>query len=148
MKLTLISAPSGAVATLGQLYVDGQPKMFTLEDVVREVPGQPVSSWKVPGVTAIPAGTYELTYEPSPRFGRELLRLHDVEGFSGVLIHAGNKAADTEGCVLVGLERYASSETVGRSRDALAQLEALVVPELRRGQAVTLTVVRTPAGAR
>jgi hypothetical protein len=79
---------------------------YTLEDPVREVPGQPVTNWKVPGQTAIPRGTYGLTVTRSVRFSAKaghdvfLPLLADVPGFSGVRIHGGNTAADTEGCIL------------------------------------------------
>jgi hypothetical protein len=73
-----------------------------LEDTLREIPGMPVSQWKVPGKTAIPAGIYELTLENSNRFGPDTLTVNRVEGFTGVRCHGGNTAADTEGCLLFG----------------------------------------------
>ena len=65
-----------------------------------------------------------------------------MPNFTGVRIHSGNTAADTEGCVLVG--RTHAGDSVGESRLALAP----VLDSIRRGlQAgpVTLTVVNVAA---
>jgi hypothetical protein len=64
VKLVLTRNPSLAHCTLGDLSMDGDHVCFTLEDVVREV--------KIPGETAIPAGTYEVIITRSARFGRDL----------------------------------------------------------------------------
>lgn len=120
MRLRLIREPSIEACTHGSLYVDGAWCMWTLEDVVREVEGQPVSAWKIPGRTAIPAGTYRVALTTSQRFGRVLPLLVDVDGFSGVRIHPGNTAADTEGCILPGTGRVPGRVT--GSRVAFEQL--------------------------
>lgn len=120
MNLTLLRHKSGLNATIGTLLNDGAFLCYTLEDVVREVPGQPVEAWKVKGETAIPAGRYRVTITPSQRFGRDLPLLHDVPGFEGVRIHTGNTAADTEGCILVGT--MLAGESIVESRKAFAEL--------------------------
>ena len=97
---------------------------FVLEDVVRPV------GVKVPGRTAIPAGTYPISFEKSPRLsalkGRDLFtpRLHNVPGFEGVLIHVGNYDQDTDGCLLPGLTRAANF--VGSSGPACDKLYPLI----------------------
>ena len=94
-------------STVGKLYFrlsDRDPwtwLCWALEDVVREVPGEPVEAWKVKGQTAIPRGTYAVRVTRSNRFKTDLPLLLDVPGFAGVRLHGGNTAADTEGCILV-----------------------------------------------
>ena len=124
MRLTLHRHASGNGATVGTLAVDGAPCCFTLEDVVREQPGQPVAAWKVPGKTAIPRGTYEITVTYSPHFGDFLPLLVGVPGFAGIRIHPGNTAEDTEGCILVGL--LEGDNSIGRSRDAFAIIGRMI----------------------
>lgn len=84
--------------TIGQLYIDGQYWCDTLEDRVRDLSKER----KVAGETAIPAGTYDVVVNISPKFKRLLPRLLRVPHFEGVLIHRGNTAADSAGCILVG----------------------------------------------
>ena len=124
MNLRVIREPSINGATLGSLYVNGVWQCWTLEDAIREIPGQPVASWKVKGQTAIPAGRYALVITPSQRFQRPLPLLMDVPGFTGIRIHPGNTVADTEGCLLVGQDRQTGR--VLRSRVAFAALFAVL----------------------
>lgn len=102
--------------TIGKLYVDGEYFCDTLEDTDRGLrQGQSVDAlrrMKIKSSTAIPIGRYKITLSVvSPRFGSRaqykriggrLPRLLDVPAFEGVLIHIGNTAKDTEGCILVG----------------------------------------------
>lgn len=114
MNLRLIREPSRDGCTHGSLYIDGHWHCWTIEDVVREVEGQPVADWKVKGRTAIPSGRYKVAITHSQRFGRSLPLLVDVDGFEGVRIHPGNTSADTEGCILPGTGRVAGRVTGSR----------------------------------
>ena len=145
MKLTLNRRASFGGATIGELMLDGERIMYTLEDEVREVHGEPVANWKIRGRTAIPAGTYRITMEVSPRFGPDTLTVNGVVGFSGVRIHAGNWAEDTEGCPLVGLRVTTNSIVGGTSGPALRKLKAIVKEALQRGEAVTMDISNAKA---
>lgn len=138
MKLTLNRIEHTADSTIGQLSVDGTPFCWTLEDIVREIPGQPVDSWKVYGQTAIPRGLYQVVITHSPHFGCDLPLLVGVPGFEGVRIHPGNKAADTDGCVLVGMDRLADS--IGRSRLAFDALFPKIQRAINAGEGCVIEV--------
>lgn len=88
----------GTEYTIGKLYIDGAYFCDTMEDTVR-------TGEKIAGKTAIPAGTYKVKMTWSPRFKRYLPEILNVPNFTGVRIHAGNSALDTEGCILLGLNK-------------------------------------------
>jgi len=132
MKLEVVRSMCGATCTIGELLVNGEHECYTLEDVVR-----PEGSPKVFGETAIPYGTYQVVVTYSPHFQRDLPLVADVPGFQGIRIHPGNTAADTEGCLLVGTGKTATSVT--GSRDAFNTLFPKIGDALRRGEAVTIT---------
>lgn len=140
MNLLLERVQIDPQVTIGSLTADGEWQGWTLEDPVREVPGQPVSSWKVQDQTAIPFGRYRVEITWSPRFKRPLPLLMDVPGFDGVRIHPGNTVADTEGCILVGADRYAKS--IGRSRLAFDNLLIALNQAVRRQERIWLEIVR------
>lgn len=98
MNLVLKRIAKRDTYTVGQLYIDGRYWCDTLEDRVRDLSKER----KVAGETAIPAGTYDVVVNISPKFKRLLPRLLRVPHFEGVLIHRGNTAADSAGCILVG----------------------------------------------
>ena len=62
-----------------------------------------------------------------------------MPGFSAVLIHPGNSAADTRGCVLPGLG-VAPPNRITHSRLAYCRIARHVLPALQEGVAVTLHV--------
>ena len=102
MILRLDREDSEGERTWGDIYVDGEYFCCTLEDRVREIPGKHVLDWKVPKLTAVPAGTYLLSLRNSPHFGPDTPELVNVPGYTDVLMHGGTTVADTEGCILVG----------------------------------------------
>lgn len=116
IKLSLKRQYKGVSYTIGKLYLNGKYFCDTLEDPDRGLTSKmskaEVAKLKVYGDTAIPTGTYKVVMNVvSPKFkdrswakpyGGKLPRLVDVVGYEGVLIHVGNKPADTLGCILVG----------------------------------------------
>lgn len=134
MELLLERFARKATYTIGRLFIGGEYVCDTLEDTDRGLrQGQPLSyirMAKVKGKTAIPMGRYKVTLDVvSPKYskrrqydfcGGRVPRLLDVPGYEGVLIHIGNTAADTEGCVLVG-----KNKVVGRVVDSTATFTRL-----------------------
>jgi hypothetical protein len=112
MIVKIVRTFKGAEYTIGKLYIDNQYFCDTLEDTVRK------DGEKVYGKTAIPSGMYRVKKTYSPRFKKVLPEILEVPGFSGVRIHAGNTAKDTEGCVLLGLNK--TKGAVINSQNAVA----------------------------
>lgn len=138
MKLQLEREASTLTCTPGSLFIDDVFECFTLEDAVREVPDTPVDQWKVKGETAIPVGSYTVDITFSNRFQKEMPILLAVPGFDGVRIHTGNTDADTEGCVLVGMEQQ--SESILRSRDAFNALFPKLQAAKNRGEQIVIEI--------
>lgn len=138
MKMKLERVQRDPDVTVGSLSVDGRFECWICEDTVREVNGQPVASWKVAGATAIPAGTYQVDITFSTRFKRDLPLLLNVPGFSGIRIHPGNTAADTEGCLLPGDVRQPNG--VGQSRVAFDRLFAQIRVAKIKGFPISIEV--------
>lgn len=140
MKLTLNRRPSVGGATIGELMDDDARLVYTLEDEIREVVGEPVGNWKIKGATAIPAGLYRVTLEDSPRFGPGTLTINNVPGFVGVRMHGGNTSDDTEGCPLLGLRVTSNSIVGGTSRPAVTLVQQHVRAALAAGQQVWIDI--------
>ena len=119
--------------TLGKMYLDGEFYGYTLEDMVRK-PGQ-----KVPGKTAIPAGSYKVTITYSNHFKKLLPLINEVPGFEGVRIHGGNSAANTNGCLLVAKNRDSSRGIIWGSLSA--DLTTRVKAAVNNKQQVYITII-------
>lgn len=138
-------------STISDLYVDMVRECYVLEDVVREPDtGRPtdpsqlnawVASWKIPGQTAIPTGTYQVIIDRSPLFSQRATKnffskyndhsvhidiytphLLEVPGYAGIRIHPGVRALDTEGCLCPGRIHTVGEALVGESRLAMVPL--------------------------
>ncbi len=124
MHITVTRKHRTAKATIGELSINGKFECYTCEDFDRDHNRDgdllDKGEQKVMGKTAIPAGTYSVIINMSTRFKRMMPLLLGVPNFTGVRIHPGNTAEDTEGCILVGKNR--SLDFVGESRKAYTKL--------------------------
>lgn len=131
MKLHVIRHDKTPARTIGRLDINGDDFCWTLEDAVRTGP-------KIYGQTAIPAGTYTVQLTMSNRFKRVLPLLVNVPGFEGVRIHPGNTAADTDGCILVGMGR--TDDTITQSRVAFDELFQRLDQASKRGESLSIEI--------
>ena len=99
-------------------------------------------AYKVKGRSAIPEGRYAVVISYSPKFKQWLPILLGGPEFNrkwqGIRIHAGNTAADTEGCILVGKNREVGK--VLDSRIWLHRLKQKIVEAKDKGEAVWITI--------
>lgn len=135
MKLRVERLWKKPAYTVGRLFVDGKFFCNTLEDTVRDLSNEK----KVYGKTAIPYGEYKVVYNWSPKFGRTLPRLLNVPAFEGILIHPGNTADDSAGCILVG--RNTEVGRLTESRYTSDKLNVLIEDAQRRGESITIEIV-------
>jgi len=123
-------------STPGVLEGTNHFRCFTLEDVDRFLENGGAKAWHK---TAIPRGYYSVLIDWSERFGGLALHIMDVPQFEGVRIHAGNTDKDTDGCILVGLERM--PDELIQSREALRRLTLLIYGCVIRHEAVYIRIV-------
>lgn len=101
--------------TIGRFFVNGMRFHESLEDTDRGLTSamsdMAIKMTKIAGRTAIPKGRYKVILSVSEKFKKKswatkygglVPEIVGVKGFSGVRIHPGNKASDTEGCPLLG----------------------------------------------
>lgn len=107
MELRLLRYSGDSDVTLGVLFEASSKSIlcYTLEDAEREV--------KVYGETCIPTGRFRILLATTgknhekysrrfPDIHQGMLRLQDVPNYTGIDIHPGNRARDTEGCIMPG----------------------------------------------
>jgi hypothetical protein len=74
------------------------------------------------GQTAIPSGRYRLILSRSNKFKRIMPEILNIPGFTGVRMHGGNTAKDTEGCIIVSKNIINRSMVQGTMERALSEL--------------------------
>lgn len=126
MNLTLRREHGTKNYTLGKLYKELDDCIcYTLEDEEREI--------KIPSKTAIPCGRYQIVINYSNRFKTAMPLLVNVPNFEGVRIHSGNNADDTEGCILVGLDRHPTHKgIIVKSRVAFFTVQKILIDAIFR----------------
>ena len=75
---------------------------------------------------AVPAGLYDYTLYESPRFGRQVILVEAIPGFTDIEVHPGNFPRDTHGCCLVGATE--GTDFVGESDEEFDELLSKIPP--------------------
>lgn len=160
MKLRLRRIALRETYTIGKLEVWKNDQWTylcdTVEDKVRDLNKNGVfdnGEKKTPTKTAIPYGTYKITMNViSPKFSNFakypyarkyrgcMPRLLNVSGFDGILIHPGNSAFDSAGCIIVG-----KNKIVGKVIDSrkvwCSLMEYYFWPAKKTEEPITIEVV-------
>ena len=151
LKLKRIAKKNGY--TIGKLAINGKYFSDTLEDSDRgldsSMPLDMLKHKKLTHITAIPTGRYQVTMNViSPRLskskfykqfgGGRVPRLLNVPAFEGILIHCGNTAKDTDGCILVG--KNSKVGMVLDSKITYSKLYPLLEAAYKRKERIFITV--------
>lgn len=139
--------------TIGHMYIDGKFVCDTLEDKVRDLNKNGKfdnGEVKIPNETAIPYGTYNVTmniqslkysnyakYPYVKKYNAFMPRLQNVPSFEGILIHAGNTADQTSGCILVG-ENKIKGQVVNSQKIWTNLMDKYFWPAKLRGEKITI----------
>lgn len=118
--------------------------------LTKETPLEEIRKTKKAGETAIPSGTYDVQLLVSPamsgkiyaqKYGGRFPCLLNVPGFDGILIHPGNSAKDTRGCLLVGDYDPKSPDYISNSVKAYeALMDFYLWPAFKRGDKIQITI--------
>lgn len=160
MKLRLRRIACKETYTIGVLEVlrwgNWERICNTIEDKVRDLNKDgdlnDEGEGKVYAQTAIPYGTYTIAMDVvSPKYSNfkkypfyekyegKLPRLLDIKGFEGVLIHTGNTASDSAGCLIVGYNTVVGKVT--NSKAAFSKLmDMYLLPAKHRCEEITISI--------
>jgi hypothetical protein len=151
LKIKRIAKQKGY--TIGHLYVNGIYFSDTLEDTDRgldsSMPLDVLKKKKLAHLTAIPTGRYQVTMNViSPRLskskfyqqfgGGRVPKLLNVPAYDGILIHCGNTAKDTDGCILVG--RNTKVGMVLESKQTYTNFWPLLEAAAKKGEKIWITI--------
>ena len=156
MELRLERIALRSEYTIGKLYVDGEYVCDTIEDTVRDLDKDGKfanGEVKIPGKTAIPYGRYEITmkvkspkysnfskYSWAKKYDGYLPRLLNVSQFDGVLMHVGNSALDSEGCIIVG-ENKVVGKVINSVNTFRRLMDEYLVPAKKKNENIVITII-------
>ena len=156
MELTLKRIALRSEYTIGKLYVNGEYVADTIEDTVRDLDKDGTfanGEVKIPGKTAIPYGRYEITmkvkspkysnfskYSWAKKYDGYLPRLLNVSQFDGILMHVGNSALDSEGCIIVG-ENKVVGKVINSVNTFRRLMDEYLVPAKKRNENIVITII-------
>jgi hypothetical protein len=153
MKLVLKRIAKKSNYTIGKLYVNDTYFCDTLEDKDRGLSDSmtetEIKNKKVYGETAIPTGVYNVTLNVySSKFGAKsfykevcngyLPRLLNVKGFDGILLHSGNSASDSLGCIILGENKVVGK--VINSQITFKKLFVVLKQAVDKGETLTIKI--------
>lgn len=151
LKLRRIAKKNGY--TIGKLSINGKYFSDTLEDSDRGLNSSMsldvLKHKKLAHITAIPTGRYQVVMNVvSPKLSKSKFykqfgegrvpRLLNVPAFEGILIHCGNTAKDTDGCILVG--KNSKVGMVLDSKITYSKLYPLLEAAYKRKERIFITV--------
>lgn len=131
--------------SLSKLYVDGKFFCWVLEDGYRQI--------KVAGETRIPPGRYGVVRRHQGSFAQKYkarwghlygFEIVGVPDFKHILIHIGNDAQDTRGCLLVGerVDKNGTEFVLRESTQAYDRLYNLLRSAFEGGGRVFIEIER------
>ena len=141
---------------IGHIYIDDSYICDCIEDTDRMLDQsmdiEDIKRIKVKDKTAIPTGKYTILMNVvSPKYSQKdyykkickgkVPRFDFVKGFSGVLIHCGNTASDSSGCVLIGQNKVKGK--VINSKMCFEQLYHKLDVANKIGEKIICEIIRT-----
>lgn len=129
MNFKLLRNQFSGKSTIGELYLEGVRLCYTLEDcdrgLTQDMSIEEIERLKVYGKTCIPYGHYQIKWQPSMKFQKDMPYIQNVPGYSGVMVHQGNVPDDTLGCILLGMAK--GTDRIMQSTGAYGMFKALWV---------------------
>lgn len=142
MEITVKRQYKKETYTIGNVYVNGKWFSNSCEDTDRGLRSgmtlSQIKKIKIYQKTAIPYGTYNVTVYFWPKHRKNYPLLHDVPGFTGILIHGGATAKDSAGCLLLGENKIKGG--LVNSAPYVRKITTMCEDAIKRGEKVTITI--------
>ena len=132
VTIRLIRKWETKISTIGEFTIDGSEiKGYILEEKGPDTTTSGIEQ-------RVPVGTYNLKWHNGKKQKGVLKLYNDVVSESrAILIHSGNKASETEGCLLVGTSK--SVDYVGVSKPKLSEINDFVKLKGIEGAKIIIT---------